>query len=279
MDPPPSHPRVTVAAATSTQPTPADSWTAVTSRTHLSLPRATVRPLIHDAYLDIRVSTFWFHNEYFSENIKNKVFDLSTAVYAALNKMHHGKAPLRLARDIASKKRSPLRPEIVDGIFSLCNVVRWAYNSSADRPWFANTVSNAQAVARRKPHTQADSSASASSVEVLRQRPRDEPSSGRGNSKRVVTALTSDSDPGSKTTHGNDRDLRFLRQVPRFYHASDPNDGTDTPFPPRIARNNTVRRLAPPPACSQRTHLRWDRTRPVRPLPFMRTFLLPQRTS
>ena len=247
MDPPPSRQRVTVAASTSTQPTLAESWATVTSRTHPSPPHTTVRPLIHDAYLDIMVSTFRFHNEYFPENIKNKIFDLSTAVDAALNTMHHGKAPLRLARDLASKKRSPLRPKIIDGIFSLCDVVRWAYNSSADRPWFANTIiSNAQAVARRKPHTQADSSASDSSVEVLRQRPRDEPSSGRGNSKRVMTALTSDSDSGSETPHGNDRDLGFLRQVPRSYHALDPNDGTDPPFPPRIARNSTVRRLAPP---------------------------------
>ena len=160
--------------------------------------------------------------------------------------MPHGKAPLRFARDPASKKHSPLRSEIVDGIFSLCDVVRWAYNFSADRPWFATTIRNAQAAARRKPHTQADSSASDSSVEVLRQRPRDEPSSGRGNSKRVMTALTLDSGSASETTHRNDRDLRYLWQVPRCYHEPDPNDGSDPPFPPRIARTSTVHHLAPP---------------------------------
>ena len=117
---------------------------------------------------------------------------------------------------------------------------------SVDRPWFATTIRNAQAAARRKPHPQAHSSASDSSVEVLRQRPRDEPSSGRGNSKRVMTVLTSDSDSASETTHRNDRDLRYSRQVPRFYHAPDPNDGSDPPFPPRIARTSTVHRLVPP---------------------------------
>ena len=194
--PPPPRQRVTAAAAISTQPTPADSWAAVTSRTHPAPPHTTARPLIDDAYLEIRVSSFRFHNEHFPEEIENKIFDLSTAGYAALSNMHHGKAPLRFARDLSSKKRSPLRPEIIDGIVSLCDVVRWVYNSSADRPWFATTIRNTQAAARRKSHTQADSSASDSSVEVLRQRPRDEPepSSGRGNSKRVMTVLTSDSD-------------------------------------------------------------------------------------
>ena len=62
-----------------------------------------------------------------------------------------------------------------------------------------------------------------------------------------MTALTSDSDSGSETPHGNDRGFRYLRQVRRFYHAPDPNDGTGPPFPQRIARNSTIRRLAPPP--------------------------------
>ena len=160
--------------------------------------------------------------------------------------MHHAKAPLRFARNLASKECSPLRPEIVDGIFTLCDVVRWAYNSGADRQWFANTIRNSQAAATRKPHTQADSSASDSLVEVLRQHPWEEPSSGRGKTKRVMAALTSDSDSSSETTRRNDRDLRYLRQVPRFYHAPDPNDGSDPTFPPRIARTDTVHRLAPP---------------------------------
>ena len=222
----------------------------MTSRTHPAPHHTTARPLIDDAYLEIRVSSFRFHNEHFPEDVKNKIFDLSTAVYAALSKTHHGKYPLCFTRDLASKKRSPLRPEIVDGIFSLCDVVRWAYNPSADRPWFATTIRNAQVAARRKPHTQADSSASDSSVEVLRQRPRDEPSSDRGNSKRVTTAVTSDSDSASETTHRNDRDLRYLRQVPCLYHEPDPNDGLDPPFPPRIARTSTVTPPRSPPSAS-----------------------------
>ena len=165
------------AAATSTRPTPADSWAAVTSRTHPAPPRTTARPLIDDAYLDIRVSTYRCHNDNYPADIKNRIYDLSVAVHAALDKMNHGKAPLRLTRDLASKQGSPLRPEIVDGSFTLYDALQWAYNSNANRPWFMRTIRNAQDAARREPYRQADSSASDSSVEVLHQRPRDEPSS------------------------------------------------------------------------------------------------------
>ena len=80
---------------------------------------------------------------------------------------------------------------------------------------------------------------------MLVQRSRDEPSSGRGNSKKVMTALTSDCVSGSDTLDENDRDIRYIRQVaPRFYHASDPNYATGPPFPSRIARKRTVRRVA-----------------------------------
>ena len=160
MDPPPARQRVTAAAATSTRPTLADFWATVTSRTHLAPPRTTVHPLIDYTYLDIRVSTYRLHNENFPADIKDQIFDLSVAIYAALDKMNHGKAPLRLARDLASKKRSPLRPEIIDGIFTLCDAVHWACNSNADCPWFMKTTRNAQDAARREPHPRADFSAS-----------------------------------------------------------------------------------------------------------------------
>ena len=241
--PPPPHPRATTAVASNS----ADSWATMISRSHPAPPHP------DDAYLEIRVSSFWFHNEYLPEDVENQIFDLSTTVYTALSTMHHSKAPLRFARDLASQECSPLRPETVDGIFTLCDVVRWAYSSGADRHWFANTIRNSQATASRKLHTKADPSASDSSVEVLRQRPRDEPSSGRGKSKRVMTAITLDSDSSSGTSRRNDRDLRYLRQVPRFYHAPDTNDGSNPPFPPRIARTSTVHRLALPRSLPTRT--------------------------
>ena len=194
MDPPPLRQRVTAAAATSTRPPPVNFWAAVTSHTHPAPSRNTACPLIDDAYLDIRVSTYRFQNDNYPADVKDRIYDLSGAVHAALDTMNHDKVPLRLARDLASKQHSPLRLEIIDGIFHLCDAVHWTYHSNADRLWFKKTLRNAQGAARRKPHRQADSSASDFSAEVLHQRPRDEPSSGRGNFKRVMTAQTSDSD-------------------------------------------------------------------------------------
>ena len=68
-----------------------------------------------------------------------------------------------------------------------------------------------------------------------------------------MTALTSDSDSSSGTSRRNDRDLRHLRRVPRFYHAPDTNDGSNPPFPPRIARTSPVHRVAPPRPLPTRT--------------------------
>ena len=156
MDPPAPRQKATGAVAFATQPPSADSWATVTSRSHPAPPHTNAHSLIGDEYLEIRVSSFRFHNEHFPEDVKSQIFDLSTTVYTALSTMHHAKAPLRFARDLASQECSPLRPEIVDGIFTLCDVVRWAYNSGADRHWFANTICNSQTTATRKPHTQAD---------------------------------------------------------------------------------------------------------------------------
>ena len=61
-----------------------------------------------------------------------------------------------------------------------------------------------------------------------------------------MTALTTDSDSGSDAPRGTYNGYRHDRQVsPRFYHAPDPDDGTEPPFPPRIPRNRVERRAPP----------------------------------
>ena len=62
-----------------------------------------------------------------------------------------------------------------------------------------------------------------------------------------MTAITTYSESGWDAPRGTYDGYRHNRQVPsRFYHASDPDDGTEPPFPPRIARNRVERRAPPP---------------------------------
>ena len=91
-----------------------------------------------------------------------------------------------------------------------------------------------------------DSSASDRSVEARHPRHRDEPTSGRGKSKRVMTVLTTDSDTGPDSPWTSDRGNRPPRQVtPRVFHAPDPL-GFAPSFPPRIARTRGSHRNESP---------------------------------
>ena len=164
----------------------------------------------------------------------------------ALRPTKQTKSTLRLTRDLASSQRSPFRPETVDDILTLCDSVRQAYNTPAARPWFLTKLPNSRTALRWQPRFQTDS-ASGSSVGANRQRHREDPASGRGKAKRTMTALTTDSDSSSDAQRGAHDGYRHLRQVsPRFYHAPDPDDGTEPPFPPRIARNRLERRAPSP---------------------------------
>ena len=62
-----------------------------------------------------------------------------------------------------------------------------------------------------------------------------------------MTALTTDSNSSSDAQKGTYDGYRHIRQVsPRFYHAPDPDEGTEPPFPLRIARNRAERRAPSP---------------------------------
>ena len=197
--------------------------------------------MFDDLCLDVRVSAFRHRNEEFPLAVRNQIYDLSTAVFLALRPIRQTKAPLRLARDLASSQRSPFRPETIDDVLTLCDAIRQAYNTPVARPWFMTELSQPRAAPRWQPHPQTDS-ASDSAVGPNRQRQRDDPASGRGKPKRTMTALTTDSDSSSDAPRGTYDGYRHIRQVsPRFYHAPDPDDGTEPPFPPRIARNRVER--------------------------------------
>ena len=193
------------------------------------------------------MSAFRHHDEEFLRAVRDKIYDLSLAVFTALRPIRRTKAPLRLARDLVSSQRSPFRPETIDDVLTLCDTVRQAYNTPSARPWFLTKIPQPRAAPRRHLHPQTDSSASDASVGLNRQRRRDDPASGRGKAKRTMSALTTDSVSGSDDPHGIHDGYRHNGQAyPPFYHAPDPGDGTEPSFPLRIARNRVERRATPP---------------------------------
>ena len=115
-----------------------------------------------------------------------------------------------------------------------------AYATPAGAGWIREVLYTA-AAPRRPARSASSSSDTASSA---RPRRRDDPSSGRGNSKRATLSETSDSDDRHLRYQG--RQLPDKRQVAaRIYHATD-DDSNAPSFPPRMFRyRNRSRRPHP----------------------------------
>ena len=137
MAPPSPSPSLSAAAARTERHTQPDTWATVASSYHTPQPTT-----FDDSCLDVRVSAFRHRNEEFPRAVGDQIYDLSTAVFVALRPIRQSKAPLRLARDLASSQRSPFRPETIDDVLTLCDPVRQAYNTSTARPWFHTNSRN-----------------------------------------------------------------------------------------------------------------------------------------
>ena len=235
MPPPP--PRALANAVRHTRPArappversdPSATWAAVAS----GRPLHDAHIETDDSYLDVRVSSLLHHNWDFLLAPRDAIFVLSTTTHNALEDVGRSKASLRFALDLALKTPSPLSADIVSDAIELCDLVRTMYNARYSPKWFTDNIKKARESRPRNRRVEFDSSASDRSVEARRPRHRDEPTSGRGKSKRVMTALTTDSD----SEPDSDRDHRPLRQViPRVFHAPDPI-GSAPSSPPRISR-------------------------------------------
>ena len=114
--PHPPRPSSSTAATQTGRRTEPDTWATVAFGTYHAPPP----PPFNDSYLDVRVSAFRHHNEEFPLAIQNQIFNLSIAVYAAIQPIRQAKAPLRLARDLASSKRSLSPPPKSTTTYSPC---------------------------------------------------------------------------------------------------------------------------------------------------------------
>ena len=236
-----------VPAAGSTMPPPppqtarvpfttAAPWSIVAARR----PRQPPPTPRDNCYLDLRLSKLKFVNKFFPADTRKPIKELASRVEAALRSLRMDKFNLRLAVNLATQDGTALCEFLVDDILRLRDLLDRAYATPADAGWVREALD--QAAAPRRPARSASSGSDTSSSAGPRRR--DEPSSGRGNSKRATLTETSDSDdrqPRYQGRHHPDK-----RQVTaRIYHAAD-DDSDAPPFPPRIFRyRNRSRRPYP----------------------------------
>ena len=228
MPPPPPPPADRAPFTTATQ------WSTVAARRSRQPP-----PPPRDArYLDLRVSRLMHINAFFPPDTRKPIKALASQVEATLKLLHIVPRTLRLAVELATNG-SGLDHRFVQDILGLRDLVERAYATPAGHGWVREVLDEA-AAPRRLARSVSSGSDTASSARPHR---RDDPSSGRGNSKRATLSETSDSD-GYPRHHG--RNHPDKRQVTaRIYHASD--EDSDAPsFPPQIFRyRNRSRRPHP----------------------------------
>ena len=228
MPPPPPPPADRAPFTTATQ------WSTVAARRSRQPP-----PPPRDArYLDLRVSRLMHINAFFPPDTKKPIKALASQVEETLKLLRIAPRTLRLAVELATNGFG-LDPRFAQDILRLRDLVERAYATPAGHGWVREVLDEA-AAPRRLARSVSSGSDTASSA---RPRRRDDPSSGRGNSKRATLSETSDSD-GHPRHHG--RNHPDKRQVTaRIYHASD-EDSEAPSFPPQIFRyRNRSRRPHP----------------------------------
>ena len=222
--------------------TTAAPWSVVAARRPWQ-PPPTPR---NDRYLDIRVSKLMFVNKFFHADIRKPIKELASHVDVAFRTLHMDKCHLRLAIQMATQDGTPLCDYLVDDILRLRDLLDRAHATPAGAEWVREALS--QAAAPRGPTRTTSSGSDTSSSAGPRRR--DEPSSGRGNSKRATLTETSDSDdrqPRHQGRHHPDK-----RQVTaHIIHATD-DDSEAPPFPPRIFRYRTRSRRPHPRVAAPR---------------------------
>ena len=216
--------------------TTAAPWSVVAARRPWQ-PPLTPR---NDRYLDLRVSRLMFVNMFLPADTRKPVKELASHVDAAFRTLDMDRCLLRLALKNATQDGTPLCDYLVDDILRLRDLLERAYATPAGDEWVREALSQA-AASRRPVRTTSSGSDTSSSAGPRR---RDEPSSGRGNSKRATLTETSDSDdrqPRHQGRHHQDK-----RQVTAHIVHATKDDNDAPPFPPRVFRYRTRSRRPHP---------------------------------
>ena len=166
--------------------TTAAPWSVVAAR-HRRQPPPTPQD---DRYLDLRLSKLMHVNSFFPANTRKPIKALASQVEAAIKSLRIEHRTLRLAVELATQDGSGFWGPLVNDILRLRDLVDRAYATPAGAGWVREVLDPA-AAPRRPARSTSSGTDTASSA---RPRRRDDPSSGRGNSKRVTLSETSDSD-------------------------------------------------------------------------------------
>ena len=152
------------------------------------------------------MSNLRHHNWDFPAALRDAIFALANTTYDALEDMGRLMASLRVSLDLVLKPPSPLSADIVNGTIELCKLVQRRYSARYSPKWLFENIKKTRESRPRNRRVQFDSSASDRSVEARQPRHRKEPTSGRGKTKLVMTALTMSCDTGPDSAGESDRD-------------------------------------------------------------------------
>ena len=168
-----------------------------------------------------------FRNKAFPSELWAPIKGHATECPQDPNGAHRETLPSQPRPALATKDRTPLNGRVVNATLHLRDLLDAACGTPDGEQWLLVTLHKIEMDRANR----TESSASDSST-TTGQRRRDEPSSGRGNSKRATfSGLDSDSAPHPRRT---ERDRRQV--TPVIFHAAEP-DGDTPSFPPRIFRH------------------------------------------
>ena len=155
--------------------TTAAPWSTVAARR----PRQPPPTPRDDRYLDLRLSRLMHVNSFFPVDSRKTIKALASQVEATIKSLR----TLRLAVELATQDGSGFCGPLVHDILRLRDLVDRAFATPAGAGWAREVLD--PAAAPRRPVRSASSSSDTASF--ARPRRRDDPSSGRGNSKRPLS--------------------------------------------------------------------------------------------
>ena len=143
-----------------------------------------------------------------------------------------GQIPSTLCLAMTTQDRPPLCDGLMDDILHLRDLLERAYATPDGARWVRKTLRDAAAPHRPdRPQSFASDSSTTTG-----QRRREEPLSGRGNSKRTTLSGTPDSDSRQPPRRAGRGRLDKQQVPPRIFHAVEHNERDAPLFPPQISR-------------------------------------------